>query len=83
MSFAALWVVMGSDAAPLSLLGLGDGIGEARADAFGPELVARSDDAWRMRSNAMPSIYNMHMISLEGWAKPNPPAWMLVDGAGT
>ena len=34
--------------------------GEARADAFGPELVARSDDAWRMWSKCG-AIYLQHV----------------------
>ena len=45
-------------------------VGEARADAFGPELVARSDDAWRMRSNAMPSIYNMRVSTVKARDRP-------------
>ena len=42
---------------------------EARADAVSPELVARSDDAWRMRLNAMPSIYNMRVYLQLGFAQ--------------
>jgi len=45
-------------------------VGEARADAFGPELVVRSDDAWRMRSNAVPSIYNMRVSTVKACDRP-------------